>query len=537
MVRAAIVLLLLAGAAAGCAEDPAQRVPLRQLYTPRYPPPPPSEPVALSIGKVPGRLRATLTNPERSPLFSFQSVVLIAALGVTLLVAFDFRNLRNPRNVDLLLMQAIGWSFFNILGFLDRLNDPTSRNYLDWVFTIVVLLTVTLLVRALRRVYRPVPIEWRPRLNRKPLAALAIVLLAADVATALYYPPDDAGFFINIGAQRFRERLQLPYGDPLLTATPAAAYGPLLYLAHVPFQFALAPDGVNAESPDRPPIEEAAVYFLPPLAATKLCVIAFHLLGVVALFSAARRLADVDRAWALVALYCGSAFVLGVGDGDYSIGGMTFASHIAPAAVSLLAFACLPRPSWSGVLLAASVGVLFYPLFMLPAWLGYYWTKREQLTRFLIGFGVASFVIAGSVLALSRPAHGRGLMGTIIYDTIGHQESPEAYGSSPFGFWGQRGGWRGWAMTPLAPDQSMTRPVVLAFFAFAASLFFAARNASPVQLALMVAAVAMGAELWKIHATATYVTWYYPFLLLGFFCGNGRAAPPAGSNPALDAAG
>ena len=41
---------------------------------------------------------------------------------------------------------------------------------------------------------------------------------------------------------------------------------------------------------------------------------------------------------------------------------------------------------------------------------------------------------------------------------------------------------------------------------------------TPAQLALIVAAVAMGAELWKIHATATYVTWYYPFLLLGFLC-------------------
>jgi hypothetical protein len=520
--RPAIVLMLLAGAALGCAEE--RPSPLKQLYTPRYAPPPPAEPVLTSLGKIPDRL-ATITDPARSPLLTNQGLVLIVALAVTLLVAFDFRNLRNPRNVDLLLMQAVGWSFFDILGFLERLNDPTSRNYMDWVFAIVVVLTGTLFVRALHRLYRPMQTPWRPRLNRHWLAAVAIAVLAADVATALHYPPDDAGFFINIGAQRFRERLRLPYGDPLLTATPAAAYGPLLYLAHVPFQLWLAPEGVNAESPDRPPIEQADVYFLPPLLATKLCVIAFHLLGVAALFTAARRLSDAETAWALVALYGGSAFVLGVGDGDYSIGGMTFASHIAPASVSLLAFALLPRPLWSGVLLAASVGVLFYPVFMLPAWLGYYWTKRAQLTRFLIGFGVASVVIAAAVLALSRPAHGRGLIGTILYDTVGHQESPEAYGSSPFGFWGQRGGWRGWAMTPLADNQSMTRPVVLAFFAFAAGMFFVARNRTPAQLALIVAAVAMGAQLWKIHATATYVTWYYPFLLLGFFAGTPTVTP------------
>ena len=73
-------------------------------------------------------------------------------------------------------------------------------------------------------------------------------------------------------------------------------------------------------------------------------------------------------------------------------------------------------------------------------------------------------------------------------------------------------------MTPLAANQPMTRPVVLMFFVFAASMFVVARRRTPAQFALVVAAVAMGAELWKIHATATYVTWYYPFLLIGFLC-------------------
>ena len=58
------------------------------------------------------------------------------------------------------------------------------------------------------------------------------------------------------------------------------------------------------------------------------------------------------------------------------------------------------------------------------------------------------------------------------------------------------------------------------FFVFATSMFFVAQRRTAAQLALIVAAVAMGAELWKIHATATYVTWYYPFLLIGFLCGD-----------------
>ena len=518
----AIALLVLI---AGCAPGPAEKVPLKGLYTPHYAAPPPDEPDLVSLGKLPDRWGWSDGSVFSSPLLTNQRLVLLTSFAVMLLVAFDFRNLRNPRNFDLLLIQAIGWCFYNILGFLDRLQDPTSRNYMDWVFSAIVVFTAVLLVRSVIRVYRHPRSLWRPRFSSGILAAIACVLLAADIATALAYPPDDAGYFINIGGQRLRERGTLPYGDPLLTASPAAAYGPLLYAAHVPFQMALSPQPVNVESPDRPPVEKADVYFLPPLAATKLCVIAFHLLGVAALFVAARRLSGSAVAWSLVALYCGSAFVLGVGDGDYSIGGMTFASHIAPAAVTLLAFALLHRPAWSGVALAASIGVLFYPVFMVPAWLGYYWTDRQQRNRFLVGFGVAALLMAGSVLLLSRPAHGRGLVGTVLYDTIGHQESPEAYGSSPFGFWGQRDGWRAWAMAPLASGQSMTRPVVLLFFGFAASLFFIAQRRRPAQLALLIAAVAMGAQLWKIHATATYVTWYYPFLLIGLFCDRAVGGP------------
>ena len=32
---------------------------------------------------------------------------------------------RDPRNVDLLLLQLIGWLFLDILSFLDHLRDPT----------------------------------------------------------------------------------------------------------------------------------------------------------------------------------------------------------------------------------------------------------------------------------------------------------------------------------------------------------------------------------------------------------------------------
>jgi hypothetical protein len=44
--------------------------------------------------------------------------------------------------------------------------------------------------------------------------ALAIVTLGLNLTLALVRPPDDAGWFVNLGAQRLRER-STPHGDPL----------------------------------------------------------------------------------------------------------------------------------------------------------------------------------------------------------------------------------------------------------------------------------------------------------------------------------
>lgn len=527
--RATVLFGAVVLSAAACSREPVQKEALQQLYTPRFAPPPPAAPTLVTLQETVTAWAGALPDaivPGTRPgsWLPNQPAVLWISLAVLLVAGFDFRRPRNPRNLDLLLLQLLGWLFFDVLSFLDHLRDSTRYQLMDWVFAAVVGVTFTMEVRSVRRSRRRPGVGARRERVRPFLPALALALLALDVVTALYSPPDDAGYFINIGGQRLRERLRWPYGDPLLTATPSAAYGPVLYAAHVPFQLLLAPDPMNPVSLPKPRLDAAEPYYLPPLLATKLCTIAFHLLGVAALFIAARRLSGAATAWTVVALYCGSPFVLGVGGAEYSIGGMTFVSHIAPAALTIVAFALLRFPAWSGVALAASIGALFYPLFLVPAWVGYYWADTPLLRRFFVGFSLASLLIGSAVLLLSEPANGRGLVGTILYDTLGHQEAPEAYGSSPFGFWGQRSGVRGWLMTPLAGTQAMSRPVLLAFFAFAASMWWLARRRTPAQFALLVAAVAMGAQLWKIHATATYVTWYYPFLLLGLFCeGPGRA--------------
>ncbi|MFT5528060.1 MAG: hypothetical protein ACI9HK_006048, partial [Pirellulaceae bacterium] len=64
--------------------------------------------------------------------------------------------------------------------------------------------------------------------------------------------------------------------------------------------------------------------------------------------------------------------------------------HVIPAALMVWAIFCYRRPLTSGIFLGLAIGVVYYPLFLLPLWISFYW--QRGLGRFLIG--------ASSVLTL-----------------------------------------------------------------------------------------------------------------------------------------
>jgi len=499
------------------------------VYSPPLIVVPPPQPLDQTLTTLASDWRGAPGAALRGDIASWQGITLLVVLAVILVVAFDYRRPRRGVLIDLLLMFAAGATLFDVMRFFDDLNNRAYVDLLDWVFITVFALTCTLLVRSIWRAWKDAATDWSPNLGPRVLAALAIGLLLLDVVAVMARQPDDAGFFVNLGAQRLRERGRLPYGDPLLTATPGAAYAPLVYVAHIPFQMALAPGGMNETSPDAPQLGDRSTYFLPPVAATQLCALAFHLIGVLALFFGARRLAGTHVALAVVCLYCGSLAILGIGDDSYPVAGITFVSHVAPASVVLLAFAALPWPAVSGPLLVVAAGMGFYPAFMGPAWLGYYWPDRGARNKFVLACLVTSLALIAFVYALSTPASGLSTIGTFMRDSFGHHTDPAGYGSSPFGFWGQKGGIRQALMTPLL-SSPLTTVAWAAFFILIAGSWLLANGRSPAALALLSAAVAMAATLVKPHATGTYLAWYYALVLIGVCAGN-RAPRRPGSDP------
>ena len=489
----------------------------RHLETPKFEPPPALKPAGETLAQVWADLKGRTGTAFLQRVLPTQSGALWIALIVALAVGLDTAALRNPRNLDLIALLVIGFILFDVMRFFELLTDPIYFRVMDWVFIGVVATSVWLAARAGWRVWRPITTPWQPNLPTRALVLLTFVLLSLNVLVVLVRLPDDAGFYTNLGGQRLRERGMFPYGDPLITGSPAAAYGPVLFLAHVPFQWLLDPDPVNPDATDQPIDQQPKPYTLPPPLASQLATLTFHLLAVGALVVSARRLAGDQVAWALAALYCGSAYVIGVGGSAEMVGGLTFISHTAAPALALLAFACLANPLLAGVFLALSVATVFYPMFFIPAWIGFYSRTRGAAWRFVLGMGLAALVVGGPVLARSRPIEGHGLVGTIVTETLGHHQGASTYGLTPFSFWGRREGVRAWFQHELIQGQAASTPMFLVAAILAALAFLPARRATPQQLALLSGASAILVNVWKILGTGVYVTWYYPFLLLGFF--------------------
>ena len=476
-----------------------------------------------------------------------QGGIIWLAMIVTVVVAYDFRNHLSWRNVDILLLMPLSLFLVDLTEWQLGISDPIQRSLFGMVFFVIFSISALLLVRAMIGAFLPRKTTAPLNLPAPLAVVLTIVLFASNSLLALGHQPNDSGIFTNIGSARMLETGKFPYGDPWLMGGAAATYGPVLYISHIPFQLALSSvaNGQREVSSFRRWIIAGTSpdYVGPPILATKLTVLFFHLLAVVGLVIIGRQLAGGNVGWSLAALYLASAYVQGLGGQEAFITGMTYVSHIAPAALTILAFAVLNRPFWSGSLLAVAAGALFYPVFFFPLWFGFYFWRGKEYASFTAGFVVVCVVIGVSVLLMTQSSETESALQIIYKSTVAHQEAKDSYGSSTFSFWGLHPNFASFWQTPFIEGWFLLRPSFLTFAAFIGGTFFMARNRTTTQLAFLTAAIAIAIQLWKSHAGGTYVEWYYPFLLIGLFVPAAseimesaalRRSPLSGSSNSVD---
>ena len=408
--------------------------------------------------------------------------VFLPLCAIFLLGLFDWRRRRRVANLDLLALLGFGVShyFFNQgeIGVSVPLQYPVL---------------LYLLGRALWIGWRGRGEGLRPVWPARWLLIAALFLMGFRVGLNLADSGAiDVGYASVVGADR------ISHGEPIYDNFPedvssGDTYGPLNYLAYVPFELALPWSG---GWDDLPAAHGAAVSF---------DLLAFGFLILLGLRirpgPAGRRLAAVLAfGWAA---YPYSAFALESNSNDTLVAVLLIATLLV-----------LTKPLARGAVAAAATWAKFAPAVLAPMLLTYSPAAaatggaeiggvrerkpRPQDTPKLRSAALFALAFAAvSALALAWPLLDPGL--STFYDrTIDYQTNRD----SPFSVWGQT------SLDPL-------RTVLVAATAALSILFaFRPRTKSLLQVAALGAALLLAIQITMDHWFYLYIVWFYPLFLV-----------------------
>ena len=325
------------------------------------------------------------------------------------------------------------------------------------------------------------PIESRDRLlplaPRSWLVAGIVALVAFHTAyIATQGKVIDVGLAGVIGADRLVKGDDV-YGAGASSGMPIRGdvYGPVNYLAYVPFEQAFPWSGRWDD-----------------VSAARAAALGFELLTAVALFGLGRRVRAGPEGQTLgIALaYAWLAFPFTL----YALG-----SSFNDGLVAFLVVCCLlvlASPPARGAMTALAGLTKFGPLILAPLFAA---GHGERRARPLILFAIAFLAAAAIVTIPLLPDGGF----RELYDrSLGYQASR----GSPFSAWGQ------------APSLHFLQTVSKVFaVGLAALFFFLPRRRSTAQLAALAAALLIAVQVTANHWFYPYVIWFAPLVLVAVF--------------------
>ena len=420
-----------------------------------------------------GEVLAVFTGPQAESYLArghqgkyFDSWWVILTFSVLFLVPFvDVRRLRRMLHLDLLVLLSLGISYW----FFNR-GDVLTSVPLVYPVLLYVLARMLWVGRHPReRAERLVP--------HLPVAALAVGLaLLVGGRVALNITNEvviDVGYASVVGADRVMHKKPLYVDNDAHPDT----YGPITYLAYVPFESAMPWKGLWADLP-----------------AAHAATIAFDLLTMIGLIALGMRLRAGPRgrrlglalAWAWAAYpFTLLGLMLNTNDGLVSM-------------LLVAALLALASPVARGAWLALATGAKFIPGVLAPLFLRGGGEERGWRAPALFS-GVFALVLAFPIL-LHLPEGG---LREFYNCTLGFQLGR----TSPFSLWG------------LHPELSWLQSLVKAGgVALAIGVAFFPRGRRTVaQVAALGAAVLIAVQLPAVHWFYFYVAWFLPFVLVAWF--------------------
>jgi hypothetical protein len=174
--------------------------------------------------------------------------------------------------------------------------------------------------------------------------------------------------------------------------------------------------------------------------------------------------------------------------------------HVIPAALILWSVVLYRRPFFAGVGIGTAAALVWYPLWLIPLWCGFY--RQKGWIRFLVGAASALFVF-GTLLCLSLSEWGT------FGEQLVHMAGKTAFMifSKPDGFW--------------TSDDMFYRMPILAVFAvvcFGSLLVPSHKN-----LATLISGSALlmlGVQFFQLYQGGLFLSWYLPLLILTVFRPN-----------------
>lgn len=380
-------------------------------------------------------------------------------------VYFKFQRLWSVRNLDLAALIAFSPGLLLVYhGLLKQLPELIQAGYV-WLFVVGLFFLIRMLLDPVM-VRRPL---LDPNLSAGGLAFTGAALLVFLMANVITSP---------------KERLEYLLAQQESPASPGLGYAPFQSFSNLSNQEIILVD-VDPSRPEPP----RGLSFR--AAATHAVAILAHLAVVAGMvWIGFRHFDNFHTGVAAATLYLLTFYTSQL---------TSQVEHVAPAALLVWAIAAYRRPAIAGVLIGLAAGLIFYPLFLLPLWCGFYW--RRGVIRFVLG---VTAVLAAMVILLAVLSSDFGSFAAQLGQMFGIRNPFTAQLS---GFWGYF-------------DSAYRIPVVAAFAALCGGLALWPAHKNLGTLLSCSAAVMLAAQFWHADQGGLCMAWYLPLLILTIFRPN-----------------
>jgi len=173
--------------------------------------------------------------------------------------------------------------------------------------------------------------------------------------------------------------------------------------------------------------------------------------------------------------------------------------HVVPAFAILLAVAFYRRPFVSGAALGVAGSLVFYPLFLIPLWLGFYWKKGA--VRFAFGASAAILTFATLLLFLIDSDVGYA---SALASTFGRHSLFLACADGIWEYW----------------PRYFRIPLIALYFVFTVAFALWTPRRSLATLLAYSAALMLAVQFWQGRQGGLYMAWYLPLSVLTVFRPN-----------------